>query len=31
MLPAAWIAGTWVVLALTCVAWRPGPAIALRR
>jgi prolipoprotein diacylglyceryltransferase len=31
MIPAAWIAGAWVALALTCVAWRPGRAIALRR
>jgi hypothetical protein len=31
MVPIACIAGAWVVLALTCVAWRPGPTIALRR
>jgi prolipoprotein diacylglyceryltransferase len=31
MVPVAWIAGAWVLLALTCVAWRPGPTIALRR
>jgi hypothetical protein len=31
MVATAWIAGAWVALALTCAAWRPGPAIVLRR